>query len=166
VGDAGADRRDHRRHPAAALVRQPQRQEGRRDGRRIDNARKGRRHGSGLHGRDGRRQLRDARRPEGQSRAAQLLGHVVSALPAGADPRADGHHRPLRRQGVRLPARIARRETRGRGGVPRKDRLRLPDGTRPRTHRLRPLRLELHPAELRDRPQGQGRAGHGRLRRT
>ena len=74
--------------------------------------------------------------------------------------------RPLRRQGVRLPARIARRETRGRGGVPRKDRLRLPDGTRPRTHRLRPLRLELHPAELRDRPQGQGRAGHGGLRRT
>ena len=55
------------------------------------------------------------------------------------------------RQTLRLPARFARRETRKPWAFREKDRLRLPDGTRP-TDRLRPLRLGLHPAQLRDRP--------------
>ena len=40
----------------------------------------------------------------------------------------------------------ARRNAPDRGGVPRKDRLLLPDGSRPLADRLRPLCVELHSA--------------------
>ena len=75
-------------------------------------------------------------------------GHLVPALPAGTDPRAEGHHRPFRRPQLRIPAHIARRKAERRGGVPRKDGLYVPDGPRPLAGHLRPLCLELYPAEF------------------
>ena len=55
----------------------------------------------------------------------------MPALPAGTDPRAEGHHRPFAgRNFVFLP--ISRGEKREeRGGRPRKDGLYVPDGPRP-----------------------------------
>ena len=56
-------------------------------------------------------------------------------------------------QQLRTPAHIARRKAGRRGGVPRKDGLYVPDGPRPLAGHLRPLCLELHPAEFPDQPR-------------
>ena len=79
---------DHRRQscccPRAAAAAAKSR-----GGYRIDHAGQGRRQSPRLHGRDVRRQQNRPRRTERQGRAAELLGHVVPALPAGADARAE-----------------------------------------------------------------------------
>ena len=103
---------------------------------------------------------------EQQQIAESTLVKVGDKAPDFKVTMVDGSSiRPLCGRGVRFPAHIARRGRQDRQGLPPKERIQVPCGTRPRAGDIQTLRLELHPPQLRHRQAGQNRISVGRIRR-